>query len=43
MLLIEYGDVKRAFYGVEPGRWVCSRHPRGLAREHDGIEGKEEL
>lgn len=25
----EYGDLKRAFYGVEPGKWVTSRFPRG--------------
>lgn len=25
----EFGDLKQAFYGIEPGRWVSSRHPRG--------------
>lgn len=33
----EFGDLKRAFYGVEPGRWVTSRHPHGI--ETDQEEG----
>lgn len=31
----EHGDLKRAFYGIEPGRWVTSRHPRGYEVTED--------
>lgn len=33
--LDEFGDVKQAFYGVEPGRWVASRHPKGYEADLD--------
>lgn len=26
----EFGDLKPAFAGIEPGKWVSSRHPRGV-------------
>lgn len=26
----EFGDIKPAFAGVQPGRWVTSRHPKGF-------------
>jgi hypothetical protein len=26
----EFGDLKPAFLGIEPGQWVTSRHPRGI-------------
>lgn len=26
----EFGDLKAAFAGIEPGKWVSSRHPRGF-------------
>lgn len=29
----EFGDLKSSFIGVEPGRWVTSRHPRGFSTE----------
>lgn len=31
----EFGDVKQAFYGVRPGEWATSRHPRG----YEPVEG----
>ncbi len=31
----EFGDLKAAFYGIEPGRWVTSRHPRGYEEVTD--------
>lgn len=34
----EFGDVKRAFYGVEPGGWVTSRFPRGCEEVTDREE-----
>lgn len=32
----EYGNTKRAFEGVRPGKWVTSRYPRGLSPEEGG-------
>lgn len=32
----EFGDIKPAFVGVEPGRWVASRHPDGFRSGEGG-------
>lgn len=31
--LDEFGDTKQAFAGVQPGKWVTSRHPNGLTKK----------
>lgn len=32
----EYGDRKKAFMDIKPGRWVSSRHPRGYGVTGNG-------
>jgi transcriptional regulator with XRE-family HTH domain len=32
----EFGDVKSAFVGIEPGAWISSRHPRGFEPSKGG-------
>lgn len=32
----EFGDLKPAFDGVKPGRWVTSRHPKGYIESKKG-------
>ena len=32
----EYGDLKPAFHGVKPGRWVTSRYPKGFIESKKG-------
>lgn len=32
----EFGDIKPAFDGVKPGRWVTSRYPRGFNESKKG-------
>ncbi len=32
----EFGDLKPAFHGVKPGRWVTSRHPKGYIESIKG-------
>jgi len=32
----EFGDVKSAFVGVEPGQWVTSRYPKGYHKPKKG-------
>lgn len=38
----EFGDLKQAFYGIEPGKWVTSRHPRGYEENVNPTEGGDD-
>ena len=33
----EFGDLKLAYQGVQPGQWVTSRYPKGFSRKEGGV------